>query len=45
MRYHLRLLIAIVIRIVFSVVISSNKAKRDGEGTHIEQRETCKIII
>ena len=38
---HLRLLIAIVIRMVLSVVISSNKTERHGEGTHIEQRKTC----
>ena len=34
---HLRLFIAIVIRVVFSVVIISNETKRDGQATHIEQ--------
>ena len=41
----LRLFIAIVVRRVFSEAITSNKAQRQCEGTHIEQRQTYHNIM
>ena len=40
-RYLLHLLITIVIRMILSVVITSNKAQRHCEGTNVEQRDAC----